>query len=109
MLPFKPLHDRVVVKRVEPVEKTPGGIIIPDTVKEKPVEGEVLAVGSGTRSHDGTLHTLDVKIGDHVLFGKWAGTEVLIEGQDRLILKESDILGILLVPPAKERAKAAHG
>jgi chaperonin GroES len=109
MLAFKPLHDRVVVKRMLPEEKTLGGIIIPETVKEKPVEGEVLAVGSGVRTHDGRLHPLEVKIGDFVLFAKWAGTDVLIEGEDRLILKESEILGILLVPPARERPTAAQG
>jgi chaperonin GroES len=95
MVRFKPLHDRVLVKRTEAEEKTPGGIIIPDTAKEKPVEGEVLAVGPGLRTEDGKLHPLDVKAGDRVLFGKWSGTEVLIEGEDRLIMKESDILGII--------------
>ncbi|HEX7967829.1 MAG TPA: co-chaperone GroES [Stellaceae bacterium] len=95
MAGFRPLHDRVLVKRVEAEEKTRGGIIIPDTAKEKPVEGEVLAVGPGARSEDGKLHPLDVKAGDRVLFGKWAGTEVVIDGEDRVILKESDILGVI--------------
>ena len=95
MAGFRPLHDRVLVKRVEAEEKTPGGIIIPDTAKEKPVEGEVLAVGPGVRDETGTVRPLDVKVGDHVLFGKWAGTEVIIDGQDRLILKETDILGVI--------------
>lgn len=95
MAKFRPLHDRVLVKRVEAEEKTPGGIIIPDTVKEKPIEGEVLAVGSGAVTENGKLQPLDVKAGDIVLFGKWAGTEVLIDGEDRLILKEGDILGII--------------
>ena len=95
MAGFRPLHDRVLVKRVEAEEKTRGGIIIPDTAKEKPVEGEVIAVGPGARGEDGTLHPLDVKAGDRVLFGKWAGTEVVIEGEDRVILKESDILGVI--------------
>jgi chaperonin GroES len=103
---FRPLQDRILVKRVEAEERTPGGIIIPDTVKEKPVEGEVLAVGPGARDEAGTLRPLDVKIGDRVLFGKWAGTEVLINGEDRLILKESDILGII-EDDAQVRAKAA--
>ena len=89
------MHDRVLVKRVEAEEKTPGGIIIPDTAKEKPVEGEVLAVGPGARDETGAVRPLDVKVGDHVLFGKWAGTEVIIDGQDRLILKEADILGVV--------------
>jgi chaperonin GroES len=95
MAGFKPLHDRVLVKRVEAEEKTPGGIIIPDTAKEKPVEGEVLAVGSGARDESGKLQPLDVKVGDRVLFGKWSGTEVRIDGEDRLILKESDIFGMV--------------
>jgi chaperonin GroES len=92
---FRPLHDRVLVKRVEAVERTPGGIIIPDTAKEKPIEGEVLAVGPGARDENGRVEPLDVKVGDRVLFGKWSGTEVIIEGEDRLIMKESDILGIV--------------
>ena len=92
---FRPLHDRVVVKRVESEEKTKGGIIIPDTAKEKPQEGEVIAVGAGARDEAGKLVPLDVKAGDRVLFGKWSGTEVKIDGQDLLIMKESDILGIV--------------
>jgi chaperonin GroES len=95
MARFRPLHDRVLLKRVDAEEKTPGGIIIPDTAKEKPVEGEVLAVGPGAADETGKVRPLDVKVGDRVLFGKWAGTEVLIGGEDRLILKESDILGVI--------------
>lgn len=92
---FRPLHDRVLVKRVESEAKTAGGIIIPDTAKEKPQEGEVVAVGPGARAEDGKLIALDVKAGDRVLFGKWSGTEVKINGEDLLIMKESDIMGIL--------------
>ncbi|MFD2234486.1 co-chaperone GroES [Phaeospirillum tilakii] len=92
---FRPLHDRVVVKRLDSEEKTAGGIIIPDTAKEKPSQGEVIAVGPGARGEDGKLVALDVKAGDRVLFGKWSGTEVKVDGQDLLIMKESDILGIL--------------
>jgi chaperonin GroES len=92
---FRPLHDRVLVKRVEEEEKTKGGIIIPDTAKEKPQEGEVVAVGPGGRDDDGELIALDVKVGDRILFGKWSGTEVTLEGQDLIIMKESDILGVL--------------
>lgn len=92
---FRPLHDRVVVRRVESEEKTAGGIIIPDTAKEKPQEGEVLAVGPGARDESGKLVALDVKAGDRVLFGKWSGTEVKLDGEDVLIMKESDIMGIL--------------
>jgi chaperonin GroES len=92
---FRPLHDRVVVKRVEQEEKTKGGIIIPDTAKEKPQEGEVIAVGPGARNEDGEIVPLDVKEGDRVLFGKWSGTEVKIDGEDLLIMKESDLLGII--------------
>ena len=92
---FRPLHDRVLVKRVEAEEKTSGGIIIPDTAKEKPQEGEVVAAGSGLKSEDGKITPLDVKAGDRILFGKWSGTEVKVDGQDLLIMKESDILGIL--------------
>jgi chaperonin GroES len=95
MSQLRPLHDRVLVKRVEAVERTPGGIIIPDTAKEKPIEDEVLAVGPGARDENGRVEPLDVKVGDRVLFGKWSGTEVIIEGEDRLIMKESDILGIV--------------
>ena len=92
---FKPLHDRVLVRRVEQEAKTAGGIIIPDTAKEKPMEGEVLAVGPGTRDETGKLQPLGLKTGDRVLFGKWAGTEIKLEGEDLLILKESDILGVI--------------
>ena len=92
---FRPLHDRVLVRRVEAEEKTAGGIIIPDTAKEKPQEGEVLAVGAGTRDETGKLVELDVKAGDRILFGKWSGTEVRLNGEDLLIMKESDILGIV--------------
>ena len=92
---FRPLHDRVVVKRVAEEEKTKGGIIIPDTAKEKPMEGEVVAVGPGARDEKGALVALDVKAGDRILFGKWSGTEVKLDGVDYLIMKESDIMGIL--------------
>ena len=92
---FRPLHDRVVVRRVDSEEKTKGGIIIPDTAKEKPQEGEIIAVGSGARDESGKLVPLDVKKGDRILFGKWSGTEVRVNGEDLLIMKESDILGIV--------------
>ncbi len=92
---FRPLHDRVLVRRVEAEEKTAGGIIIPDSAKEKPAEGEVVAVGAGNKAEDGKVTPLDVKAGDKVLFGKWSGTEVKLDGEDLLIMKESDILGIL--------------
>ena len=92
---FRPLHDRVVVRRVESEEKTKGGIIIPDTAKEKPQEGEIVAVGSGARDEAGKLVPLDVKKGDRVLFGKWSGTEVKLNGEDLLIMKESDIMGVI--------------
>ncbi len=92
---FRPLHDRVVVRRVESEQKTAGGIILPDTAQEKPSEGEVIAVGSGVRNENGQLVELDVKAGDRVLFGKWSGTEVKINGEDLLIMKESDIMGIV--------------
>jgi chaperonin GroES len=92
---FRPLHDRVVVKRIDSEEKTKGGIIIPDTAKEKPQEGEIIAVGSGARDESGKLVPLDVKKGDRVLFGKWSGTEVKIDGQELLIMKESDIMGVI--------------
>ncbi len=92
---FRPLHDRVVVKRLEAEQKSAGGIIIPDTAKEKPQQGEVVSVGSGARNEKGELVALDVKAGDTVLFGKWSGTEIKIDGQDLLIMKESDILGVL--------------
>ncbi len=92
---FRPLHDRVVVKRLEGEDKTKGGIIIPDTAKEKPQEGQIVAVGPGARDETGKLVPLDVKAGDRILFGKWSGTEVKVDGQDLLIMKESDILGIV--------------
>ena len=92
---FRPLHDRVLVRRVEAEEKTAGGIIIPDTAKEKPQEGEVIAVGSGSRDDSGKVHPLDVKAGDKILFGKWSGTEVKLNGEDLIIMKESDVLGII--------------
>ena len=92
---FRPLHDRVVIRRVEAEEKTLGGIIIPDTAKEKPMEGEVVAVGPGARDESGKVQALDVKVGDRVLFGKWSGTEIKLEGEDLIIMKESDIMGIL--------------
>jgi chaperonin GroES len=92
---FRPLHDRVVVRRLESAEKTKGGIIIPETAQEKPQEGEIIAVGSGARDESGKLVPLDVKAGDKVLFGKWSGTEVKIDGKDLLIMKESDIMGVI--------------
>lgn len=92
---FRPLHDRVLVRRVEAEEKTAGGIIIPDTAKEKPQEGEIVAVGEGSRDDDGDRIPLDVKAGDKILFGKWSGTEVKVDGEDLIIMKESDILGII--------------
>jgi chaperonin GroES len=92
---FRPLHDRVVVRRIEEDSKSKGGIIIPDTAKEKPIQGEVVSAGPGARDEAGKLQPLDVKAGDHVLFGKWSGTEVTIEGTEYLIMKESDILGVL--------------
>ncbi|MBV8849615.1 MAG: co-chaperone GroES [Methylobacteriaceae bacterium] len=103
---FRPLHDRVVVRRVDSEEKTKGGIIIPDTAKEKPQEGEVIAVGPGARDEAGKVQPLDVKKGDRILFGKWSGTEVKIDGEDLLIMKESDIMGIVegSAAPAKKAA-----
>ena len=101
---FRPLHDRVVVKRVESEEKTKGGIIIPDTAKEKPQEGEIVAVGPGARDEAGKLVPLDVKAGDRVLFGKWSGTEVKIDGEELLIMKESDILGVIDVKASSKKA-----
>jgi len=102
---FRPLHDRVVVKRTDGEEKSAGGIIIPDTAKEKPMEGEVIAVGPGARGDDGKLHALDVKAGDRVLFGKWSGTEVKLDGEELLIMKESDIMGVLSGKAAKAAKK----
>jgi chaperonin GroES len=104
---FRPLHDRVLVRRLEGEEKTAGGIIIPDTAKEKPMEGEVVAVGPGARSEDGKLHPLDVKVGDRILFGKWSGTEVKIEGTEYLIFKESDVMGVIDGAATGSRKKAA--
>ena len=92
---FRPLHDRVLVRRIEAQEKTAGGIIIPDTAQEKPQEGEVVSVGSGTRGEDGNVTQLDLKEGDRILFGKWSGTEVKLDGEDLIIMKESDVLGIV--------------
>ena len=101
---FRPLHDRVVISRLEGEAKTKGGIIIPDTAKEKPQEGEVVAVGPGARDEAGKLIPIDIKVGDRVLFGKWSGTEVKIDGQDLLIMKESDIMGVIDEPVAKKKA-----
>ena len=101
---FRPLHDRVVVKRVTADEKTAGGIIIPDTAQEKPSQGEVIAVGPGGRDEAGKLIPIDIKVGDRVLFGKWSGNEVKIDGQDLLIMKESDIMGVIDEPAAKKKA-----
>lgn len=106
---FRPLHDRVLVRRVEEDTKTAGGIIIPDTAQEKPSEGEIIAVGSGVRNEAGALVELDVKVGDKVLFGKWGGTEIQLDGEELLIMKESDIMGIIAAPKkaAKKKLKKA--
>ena len=104
MASFRPLHDRVVVRRVKEEEKTRGGIIIPETAQEKPQEGEVIAVGPGARDEDGERIPLDVKVGERILFGKWSGTEVKIDGEDLLIMKESDIMGVLETKKAKKEA-----
>ncbi|MEQ9491904.1 MAG: co-chaperone GroES [Alphaproteobacteria bacterium] len=101
---FRPLHDRVLVRRLEAEEKTAGGIILPDTAQEKPMQGEVIAVGSGSRNDQGHITPLDVKEGDTVLFGKWSGTEIKLDGQDLLIMKESDIMGILEAKASKKKA-----
>jgi chaperonin GroES len=101
---FRPLHDRVLVKRISEEEKTSGGIIIPDTAKEKPSEGEVIAVGPGGRDEDGKRIDMDVKSGDRILFGKWSGTEVKVDGEDYLIMKESDIMGVIEKKSAKKKA-----
>ena len=101
---FRPLHDRIVVRRVEADEKTPGGIIVPDTAMEKPQQGEVLAVGPGARDESGQLRPLDVKAGDRILFGKWSGTEIRLDGEDLLIMKEDDVMGVLEVESAARRA-----
>ena len=103
---FRPLHDRVLVRRLEEEGKTAGGIIIPDTAQEKPSEGEIVAVGSGERNEDGKVTPLDVKAGDHILFGKWSGTEVKVDGEELLIMKESDVLGIIEGKPAKKKKAA---
>jgi chaperonin GroES len=101
---FRPLHDRVVVRRIEADERTKSGIIIPDSAKEKPAEGEVIAVGSGGRDEAGKLIPIDIKVGDHILFGKWSGTEVKIDGEDVIIMKESDVLGVIETTAAKKKA-----
>jgi chaperonin GroES len=102
---FRPLHDRVVIRRIEEEGKTAGGIFIPDTAKEKPMEGEIIAVGPGARDEQGTLVPLDVKKGDHVLFGKWSGSEIKLDGEDLLIMKESDVMGVIDAPAiAKKKA-----
>jgi chaperonin GroES len=103
---FRPLHDRVVVRRIEEDERTPGGIIIPDTAKEKPQQGEIIAVGPGARDEKGVVQPLDVKAGDRVLFGKWSGTEVKIDGEELLIMKESDIMGVLEGAAASKKKAA---
>ncbi|MGD9966715.1 MAG: co-chaperone GroES [Hyphomonadaceae bacterium] len=104
MANFRPLHDRVVVKRVKEEEKTRGGIIIPETAQEKPQEGEIVAVGPGGRDEDGERIPMDVKVGDRILFGKWSGTEVKLDGEDLLIMKESDIMGVIEAKKAKKEA-----
>jgi chaperonin GroES len=101
---FRPLHDRVLIRRVEPEAKTSGGIIIPDTAQEKPMEGEVVAAGPGVRDADGKLHPLDVRKGDRVLFGKWSGSEIKLDGEDLMIMKESDIMGVIDQAAAKKKA-----
>src|SRR6202166_3011486 len=101
---FRPLHDRVVIRRLNAEEKTAGGIIIPDTAQEKPMEGEVVAAGPGARDEQGHVVALEVKAGDRILFGKWSGTEVKLDGEELLIMKESDIMGIVDVPAAKKKA-----
>jgi chaperonin GroES len=101
---FRPLHDRILVRRIEADEKTAGGIIIPDTAKEKPQEGEVVAVGPGARDESGKLVDLDVKVGDRILFGKWSGTEIKLDGEDLLIMKESDVMGVIEAQAALKKA-----
>jgi chaperonin GroES len=103
---FRPLQDRVLIRGVEQEDRTAGGIVIPDTAKQKPTEGEVIAVGPGARSEAGKVHTLDVKVGDRVLFGKWSGTEIKVDGDDFVIMKESDIMGIVLRGAAHTRKTA---
>src|SRR5579862_6050482 len=107
LMKFRPLHDRVVIRRLEGEDRTKGGILIPDTVKEKPQEGEVVAVGPGGRDESGKLTPLDLKPGERVLFGKWSGTEVKIDGEDLLIMKEADVMGVIEGPIAVKKAKAA--
>jgi chaperonin GroES len=104
LMKFKPLQDRVLIRRLDQDDKSAGGIIIPDTAKEKPMEGEIVAAGPGARSEDGTLHPLDLKVGDRVLFGKWSGTEVKIDGEDLVIMKESDVLGVIEGVTTKRKA-----
>jgi chaperonin GroES len=101
---FRPLHDRVVVRRITAEEKSAGGIIIPDTAKEKPSQGEVIAVGPGGRDEAGKLIPIDIKVGDRILFGKWSGTEVVLDGQELLIMKESDVMGVIDEPVARKKA-----
>jgi chaperonin GroES len=103
---FRPLQDRVVIRQIEQEEKTSGGIFIPDTAKEKPMEGEVVAVGPGARSKDGKIQRLDVRMGDRVLFGKWSGTEIKLDGEDLMIMKESDLLGVIEVNVSSKRKAA---
>ena len=103
---FRPLQDRVLIRSVEQENKTAGGILIPDTAKEKPTEGEVIAIGPGARSEDGKVHPLDVKVGDRVLFGKWSGTEIKVNGEDVVIMKESDIMGVVVRDAAATRKAA---
>lgn len=102
---FRPLHDRVLVRRIEEAERSAGGIIIPDTAKEKPMEGEIVAVGPGARGEDGKVQPLEVKKGDRVIFGKWSGTEVKLDGEELMIMKESDLMGIVEAPAAKAKGK----
>lgn len=104
---FRPLHDRVLIRRLEQEEKSAGGIIIPDTAKEKPMEGKIVAVGAGHKAEDGKVTPLDVKVGDRVLFGKWAGTEVTLDGEELVIVKESDIMGVLASSKSGRAKKAA--
>jgi chaperonin GroES len=103
---FRPLHDRVVIKRIDAEEKTKGGIIIPDTAKEKPQEGEVIAVGPGARDEKGKLIPIDVKVGDRILFGKWSGNEIKLDGEELLIMKESDVMGVIVGAAARARKAA---
>ena len=104
---IRPLHDRVLIRRIGSEDKTPGGVIIPDTAQEKPMEGEVIAAGPGARGEDGKIHPLDVKAGDRILVGKWSGTEVMIEGEELVIIKESDIMGVIVDAKAGKKRKRA--